>query len=200
MNASESGAVVVLASGSPQRREMLERLGVAFDVIPSGCEEIVHGDPAEIVVANALLKARSVARPGVTTIGADTDVVIEGHLIGKPEDEVRAREYLAQLSGREHSVLTGLAVIGPDPEQANTRLVETKVAFRNLDAEAIERYLASGEWRDRAGGYAIQGLGASLVASVEGDVSNVIGLPVGALLELVPDLLEGIPGNQGTGS
>jgi septum formation protein len=169
---------------------MLERLGVDFEVVVSGSEEIVHGDPGEVVVANALLKARSVAGAGFLTIGADTDVVIEGHLIGKPEDEVRAREYLAQLSGREHAVLTGLAVIGPDPDQAGTALVETRVTFRELSAKAIDRYLASGEWQDRAGAYAIQGLGSSLVASVEGDVSNVIGLPVAALIELVPNLLD----------
>jgi septum formation protein len=169
---------------------MLERLGVDFEVVVSGSEEIVHGDPGEVVVANALLKARSVARPGFLTIGADTDVVLEGHLIGKPEDEVRAREYLAQLSGREHAVLTGLAVIGSDPDRAGTALVETKVSFKDLSAAVIDRYLASGEWRDRAGGYAIQGLGSSLVASVEGDVSNVIGLPVAALIELIPNLLD----------
>jgi len=187
---SEAFDGIVLASGSPQRREMLERLGVDFEVVVSGSEEIVHGDPGEVVVANALLKARSVARAGFLTIGADTDVVLEGHLIGKPEDEVRAREYLAQLSGREHAVLTGLAVIGSDPDRAGTALVETKVSFKDLSAAVIDRYLASGEWRDRAGGYAIQGLGSSLVASVEGDVSNVIGLPVAALIELIPNLLD----------
>lgn len=197
MNRTGSGIEVILASGSPQRREMLDRLGVDFEVIPSGSEEIVHGDPGEVVVANALLKARSVARAGAVTIGADTDVVVEGHLIGKPEDDIRAREYLAQLSGRQHSVLTGLAVVGPDPARAETALVETKVAFRELDPATIERYLASDEWRGRAGGYAIQGLGSSLVASVEGDVSNVIGLPVGALLELIPDLLGGPSGDAG---
>jgi septum formation protein len=181
---------IILASGSPQRREMLERLGVEFEAIASGSEEIVHGDPGEVVSANALLKARSVARPGALTIGADTDVVLEGSLLGKPGDEVRAREYLAQLSGREHAVLSGLAVIGPEPDQVGTALVETRVVFRDLSPGIIERYLASGEWRDRAGGYAIQGIGSSLVASVEGDVSNVIGLPVGALLELVPSLTE----------
>lgn len=191
MNRTGPGIEVVLASGSPQRREMLDRLGVDFEVIPSGSEEIVHGDPGEVVVANALLKARSVARVGAVTIGADTDVVVEGHLIGKPEDDIRAREYLAQLSGRQHSVLTGLAVVGPDPARAETALVETRVVFRELDPATIERYLASDEWRGRAGGYAIQGLGSSLVAAVEGDVSNVIGLPVGALLELIPDLLGG---------
>jgi septum formation protein len=179
---------VILASGSPQRREMLGRLGVEFEVRVSGVEEIVHGVPAEVVLANALLKARSVAVAGSIVIGCDTDVVIEEHLIGKPEDEVRAREYLAQLSGRTHRVLSGLAVLGPDEDQARTGVVESLVTFRDLDSSEVERYLASGEWRGRAGGYAVQGRGSSLIASVEGDIANVIGLPVGLLLELTPEL------------
>jgi len=167
---------------------MLGRLGVEFEVRPSGAEEIVHGDPREVVLANALLKARSVAVPGSMVIGCDTDVVVEQHLIGKPEDEIRAHEYLAQLSGRTHRVLSGLAVLGPAADQARTGVVESRVTFRELGNEEIERYLASGEWRGRAGGYAIQGRGSSLVASIEGDVANVIGLPVGLLLELAPEL------------
>ncbi|MDQ2623197.1 MAG: Maf family protein [Actinomycetota bacterium] len=209
---------VILASGSPQRREILGRLGVEFEVRVSGAEELVHGDPAEIVVANALLKAESVAgrartgpgpaaegspesvgtgpgpavgggpdRPELV-IGCDTDVVLEDHIIGKPEDEIRAREYMAQLSGREHRVLSGLAVLGPGEGRVRTGMAESRVRFRELDTPAIDRYLASGEWRGRAGGYAIQGRGSALVAGVEGDISNVIGLPVGLLLDLVPEL------------
>jgi septum formation protein len=167
---------------------MLERLGVSFEVRVSGVEEIVHGDPAEVVLANALLKARSVAATGEIVIGCDTDVVLEDHLIGKPEDEVRAHEYLAQLSGRTHRVLSGLAVLGPADDQARTGVVESLVTFRELDNTEIERYLASGEWRGRAGGYAVQGRGSALVASVEGDIANVIGLPVGLLMDLAPEL------------
>jgi septum formation protein len=179
---------VILASGSPQRREMLERLGVEFEVRVSGAEEIVHGVPSEVVLANALLKARSVAATGSIVIGCDTDVVINEHLIGKPEDEVRAHEYLAQLSGRTHRVLSGLAVLGPEADQVRTGVVESLVRFRELDNKEIEKYLTSGEWRGRAGGYAVQGLGSSLIAAVEGDISNVIGLPVGLLLELAPEI------------
>lgn len=167
---------------------MLERLGVDFEVRVSGVEEIVHGDPAEVVLANALLKARSVAVAGSLVIGCDTDVVVEGHLIGKPEDEVRAHEYLARLSGRTHSVLSGLAVLGPSAEEARTGVVESRVTFRELDNNEIARYLAGGEWKGRAGGYAVQGRGSALVESVEGDISNVIGLPVGLLLDLAPEL------------
>ena len=100
------GLPVILASGSPQRREILERIGIEFEVVVSGVEEIVHGDPAGVVLASALLKAREVARPGRLVIGGDTDVVLEGKVIGKPGDELRAHEYLAQLSGREHTVLS----------------------------------------------------------------------------------------------
>ena len=167
---------------------MLERLGVEFEIRASGAEEIVHGDPAEVVLANALLKARSVAVPDSIVIGCDTDVVLDEHLIGKPEDEIRAREYLAQLSGRTHRVLSGLAVLGPAADQARTGVVESRVTFRHLDSQEIDRYLAGGEWVGRAGGYAVQGRGSALIAAVEGDIANVIGLPVGLLLELAPEL------------
>ncbi|MGK2933549.1 MAG: Maf family protein [Solirubrobacterales bacterium] len=179
---------VILASGSPQRKELLERLGIEFEVKVSGVEEIVHGDPEEVVLANALLKARAVADDGWIVIGCDTDVVVEDHIIGKPEDEMRAREYLAQLSGRVHRVFSGLAIIGPGVDQARTGVEVTEVRFRDLTSPEIERYLTSGEWRGRAGGYAIQGRGSALVAGIEGDLANVIGLPVGLLLDLAPEL------------
>ena len=185
---------VVLASASPQRREMLERLGIEFSVDVSGVEEITHGDPKEVVLANALLKARSASRSGVLTIGCDTDVVVEGHLIGKPEDEMRAHEYLAQLSGRTHEVVSGLALLGPEDDRVRTGTVETRVTFRPLEVSEIDAYVATGEWRGRAGGYAIQGVGASLVERVEGDISNVIGLPIGLLLSLAPDLMASATG------
>jgi septum formation protein len=185
---------VVLASASPQRREMLERLGIEFSVEVSGVEEITHGDPKEVVLANALLKARSASRSGVLTIGCDTDVVVEGHLIGKPEDEMRAHEYLAQLSGRTHEVVSGLALLGPEDDRVRTGTVETRVTFRPLEVSEIDAYVATGEWRGRAGGYAIQGVGASLVERVEGDISNVIGLPIGLLLSLAPDLMASATG------
>jgi len=181
---------VILASGSPQRKEILERLGIEFEVRASGVEEIVHGDPAKVVLANALLKARAIATeyPGRLVIGCDTDVVLEDHVIGKPGDEIRAREYLAQLSGRSHRVLSGLAIVGPEGGAERTGVAETEVRFRELGRAEIDRYLASGEWRGRAGGYAIQGRGSALVAGVEGDIANVIGLPVGLMLNLAPEL------------
>jgi septum formation protein len=179
---------IVLASGSPQRRELLTKLGLEFEVEVTGVEEITHGDPAEVVLANAMLKARAAAVPGSLVIGCDTDVVLEEHVIGKPEDEIRAREYLAQLSGRSHDVWSGLAVAGPGADQIRTGTARSRVTFKELSRTMIDRYLASGEWRGRAGGYAIQGRGSSLVAGVDGDVANVIGLPVGLLFELAPEL------------
>ncbi len=167
---------------------MLERLGIEFEVRVSGAEEFVHGEPSEVVLANALLKARSVDAPGSIVIGCDTDVVLGDRLIGKPEDEIRAHEYLAQLSGRVHRVLSGLAVLGPGLDQARTGVVESLVRFRELSNNEIRRYLKGGEWQGRAGGYAIQGRGSSLVASIQGDVANVIGLPVGLLFDLAPEL------------
>jgi septum formation protein len=191
---------LVLASGSPQRRELLDRLGLEFEVLATGIEEITHGDPASVVVANARLKAEAAledltapGRPersgaGRLVIGCDTDVVIEDHLIGKPEDEVRAREYLAQLSGRTHRVVSGLVVIGPGGDEVRTGVEETRVRFRSLTPGDIDRYLATGEWKGRAGGYAIQGRGSALVDRVEGDVANVIGLPIDLLYRLAPEL------------
>ena len=186
---NQAGALrVLLASGSPQRREILDLLGVDYRAVVSGVEEIAHGDPEEVVVANALLKARAGAEPGFLTIGCDTEVALEGLLFGKPDDPLRAHEYLAQLSGRTHAVLSGLAVIGPDGGEARTGVAETLVTLRSLTRAEIDAYVETGEWRDRAGGYAIQGVGSALIESVEGDLSNVIGLPIPLLSELAPEI------------
>lgn len=189
-----SGSPVVLASGSPQRREILDRLGIEFSVVEPEVEEITHGEPEEVVLANALLKARARAREGALTIACDTEVALEGHLFGKPEDPLRAHEYLAQLSGRTHAVLSGLVVIGPGREDVRTGVERTSVTFRDLSKETIDSYVESGEWQGRAGGYAVQGLGSTLVGSIEGDLSNVIGLPVGLLARLAPELGIGAAG------
>ncbi len=192
-----SGSPVVLASGSPQRREILDRLGIEFSVVEPEVEEITHGEPEEVVLANALLKARARAREGALTIACDTEVALEGHLFGKPEDPLRAHEYLAQLSGRTHAVLSGLVVIGPGQEDVRTGVERTSVTFRELSKETIDSYVESGEWQGRAGGYAVQGLGSTLVGSIEGDLSNVIGLPVGLLARLAPELGIG-PAGEGS--
>jgi septum formation protein len=147
------------------------------------------------VLANAIAKARAVAarrRRGTLVIAGDTEVVMDGRALGQPQFEGEARWCLETLSGRTHEVLGALALLGPDREDGELRVrtgVEsTLVTFADLDTKLIDTYLASGEWRGRAGGYAVQGLGSALVAGIEGDVSNVIGLPVPLLLELAPEL------------
>jgi septum formation protein len=153
-------------------------------------EEVGEGNPAEAVLENARRKAAAVEAPNALVVGCDTEVVVDARVLGQPRDEVEARSYIELLSGRSHEVLSGLVVAGPEPGQLREGVARSVVSFRDLDADEIEGYLASGEWRGRAGGYAIQGLGSSLADRVEGDLSNVIGLPVGLLVELAPELLE----------
>jgi septum formation protein len=185
---------LVLASGSPQRRALLAALGLDFDVRVPSVEEETEGEPRDLVVRNALRKAEAIAadQPDTLIIAGDTEVVIDGEVLGQPETEAEARAHLERLSGSEHHVLGGLALIGPDAgAEPRTGVDVSTVAFRELDEPLIEAYLASGEWRGRAGSYAIQGLGSALVDIVRGDVSNVIGLPVGLLLRLAPELTSG---------
>lgn len=177
---------LVLASASPRRRELLRLLGIDFEVVPAGVAELTVGDPAVVVVENAVRKARAIERRGALVLGVDTDVVCDGRLLGKPADDGDATARLRALSGRTHEVLSGIALRRDGDERSE--LVRTEVTFRPLAAAEIEAYVASGEWRDRAGGYAIQGLGSSLVERVEGDLSNVIGLPVPALGRMIADL------------
>jgi septum formation protein len=184
---------VVLASRSPQRRALLAALGVSFDTAEPMIDELTEGDPRELVLENARWKAAAVAakeRPGTLVIAGDTEVVLDGTALGQPADEVEAREMLESLGGREHEVLGGLALLGPEQEGGRPRTREgvaaTTVRFRELDPILLDAYLASGEWDGRAGAYAIQGLGSALVEEVRGDVSNVIGLPIPLLLELEP--------------
>lgn len=154
-------------------------------------EELSEGDPAEVVLENARRKAAAgsdLAGPEALVLGVDTDVALEGRLLGKADDEAGARQRLEALSGRSHQVLSGVWLSGPDGERHG--VAETEVRFRDLDSALIDLYLRSGEWRDRAGAYAIQGLGSILVAGLQGDFSNVVGLPVALLLQLAPNLME----------
>ena len=136
---------------------------------------------------NALLEARAVG--GDTVIGADTAVVLDGRIFGKPADRHAAERFLIALSGRSHQVMTGIAVVDRGDERSDVAV--TQVRFRELGPAELDWYLSTGEWRERAGGYAIQGRGAALVEAIEGDYLNVVGLPVAALLRLMPDLLRG---------
>ncbi len=156
-------------------------------VVP-GVAELSGGDPEVEVVENARRKAAAVEREGIV-IACDTDVVLDGRALGKPADEDEARRYLERMSGRAHEVLSGLVVVR-DGEQASG-LERSTVVFKALDEATRERYVRFGEWRGRSGGYAIQTLGSSLVERLEGSVSNVVGLPVGLLADLAPELLEG---------
>ncbi len=149
-------------------------------------QELTSGEPRAVARRNALLKARAV--PGETVLGVDTVVALDGAVHGKPRDAAAARATLRQLSGRTHTVVSGVAIVhgGAEPLLASAA---TRVTFRELDEAALDWYVACGEWRGRAGGYAIQGRGMALVASIEGDYSNVVGLPVATLLALQPGLL-----------
>jgi septum formation protein len=180
---------LVLASGSPQRRAILERLGVPFTVRVPDVVERSAGDPSGVALANALEKARAVRRPGAreAVLGCDTIVVLRGAIYGKPADEAAARATLQALSGATHEVLSAIAVLLGDEER--TALERTAVTFRALDGALLDWYLATGEWRARAGAYAIQGAGAALVRAVRGDYENVVGLPLAGLLDLYPELL-----------
>ena len=159
-----------------------------FDAVVPEVEEVGEGDAADAVLANARRKAAAVKAPGALVIGCDTDVVVDGRALGKPADAAAARNYLELLSGRSHEVLSGLALLGPEPGRSREGVARSVVTFRRPGAEELDRYIASGEWRERAGAYAIQGLGSTLVERMEGDLANVIGLPVALLLELAPEL------------
>ena len=196
-----------MASASPRRREILTALGVEFEVVVPEVEELGEGEPERVVVENALRKARAGAEKagageGDLVLGVDTEVVLDGRVLGKPRNVGEARQGLEALSGRTHEVLSGVAVVDgaffrnsrnnapfPPDRAERTAVAASLVTFRALDEPTIDLYLASGEWRDRAGGYAIQGLGSILVETLQGDFSNVVGLPVRNLLELEPRLL-----------
>ena len=176
---------VVLASGSPQRSEILRKLGVEFEVAVSGVDELSGGDPEVEVLENARMKAWAGAHDGMV-IACDTDVVLDGKALGKPADAAEAGDYLDRMSGREHTVLSGLVVLVNGEERSG--LDRTTVAFKELSEAEKRRYVEFGEWQGRSGGYAIQTLGSTLVERVQGSVSNVVGLPVGLLIELAPEL------------
>jgi septum formation protein len=137
----------------------------------------------------AAVRAAGVAQPDAPILACDTVVALDGRIYGKPVDDRQARATLRALSERTHTVISGLAVLLGEEER--TALARTDVRFRTLSPELIDWYLRTGEWRDRAGAYAIQGAGAALVRSVEGDYENVVGLPVATLLDLYPELLRG---------
>ena len=180
---------MILASASPQRRAILAQVGIAFEVRVSGVVEDTEGEPAAVAEVNARRKAQAIADTSPELVlGADTLVSVGGAILGKPRDAAQAREFLERLAGREHEVVGVIALAtGGRVEQAAVEV--TTVRFRTLDQPTLDWYVSSREWEGRAGGYAIQGRGAALIAGIRGDYLNVVGLPLARLLALRPELL-----------
>lgn len=168
---------LILASSSPRRRELLESMGLDFEVVPSLAEEHPEGGPEEAVRQLARQKARDVARryPQDYVLGADTLVALQGVSLGKPRDLEDAARMLRMLSGRWHEVFTGVCLISPGGEQLGAEV--TRVRFDPLNEEDIRRYCASGEPLGKAGAYAIQGMAGMFIPEIQGCYSNVVGLP-----------------------
>jgi septum formation protein len=187
---------LLLASRSPQRRAILAQLGLPFAVVAPAYEEqpLAGRDPVAGVREHALGKARSVAggaaeRP---VLGVDTDVVLDGRVYGKPSDAADAERMLDALSGRTHEVVSGLCLLTQAWEEVGHAV--TRVTFRELTPRDLATYVATHEWTDRAGGYAIQGVGAALVERIEGDYLNVVGLPAALLVDVLVSRFPGLYG------
>jgi septum formation protein len=178
---------LVLASGSPRRRELLRALGLAFEVrAPNIDETVLPGEePAAHVERLARAKAEAIVRPRELILAADTVVVLEGEIFGKPMDAADARRMLARLAGRTHGVRTGVAVHDSESGATWAGVAATAVRIGALDAAEIARYVQSGEPLDKAGAYGIQGLGALLVEEIDGNYTNVVGLPLPLVADLV---------------
>ena len=186
---------LLLASRSPQRRAILEQLAIPFEaVVPQYDEELTGADPVAEVERHAQGKARSVAgiAGGRPVLGVDTEVVLDGRVYGKPGDEVEAEAMLEELSGQTHEVVSGLCLLTPAWEELGHAV--TRVSFRALTPRELGLYVVSEEWRQRAGGYAIQGLGGALVERIDGDYMNVVGLPTALLVRLLAERFPGVYG------
>ena len=179
---------LLLASTSPQRRAILEQLRIPFDVVAPDFHEAPGTSPLE----RAAGKARSIPPGHGPVLGVDTEVLLDGELLGKPQDATDAERMLERLAGRTHEVVAGLCLRTPAWEAQATEV--TRVSFRPLTPRDLAQYVASGEWEGRAGGYAIQGLGASLVERIEGDYLNIVGMPVTRLVELLATRFPGVYG------
>ncbi len=183
---------IILASQSPRRKELLEKMGVNFTVISSEFEEHLDHSRAveDIAVELALGKARAVAKkhPEAIVIGADTIVVIDEEQLGKPKDKAEARATLNRLAGRPNQVCTGLAVLCEALDFAFAEAASSTVYFKPADVQAIETYLASGDWHDKAGSYGLQSGAAPLVESIEGPYDAILGLPTQILAKVLEQL------------
>lgn len=179
---------IILASASPRREQLLRQVGCQFRILPSSAEENNAAEipPSELVRAHAVAKAQDVARStveGDVVIGADTLVVLDGQVYGKPDNAAQACRMLGELSGRTHSVWSGIAVIRDGVSLSDA--VETKVTISPLTSAQIRRYVETGEPMDKAGAYAVQGIGAVFVERIDGCYFNVVGLPLQALSRLL---------------
>lgn len=184
---------LVLASSSPRRKELLARIVDDFAIEPADIDETPRTDePAEdYVVRLALEKAVKVAAAGRVVVGADTVVVLDGEILGKPTDDAHSAEMLRRLSGRSHFAMTGVAVVvrgDSGADEARTELAVTEVQVRDLDAPMVDWYVATGEGADKAGAYGLQGRGAVFADVVDGSVSNVIGLPIPIVFDLLREV------------
>jgi septum formation protein len=190
---------LILASGSPRRRALLGELGLPFAVVVSNEREVVDSSlpPGMQAMALAERKAGAVAagRADGLVLGADTIVVLDGDILGKPTDEADAARMLRRLAGRGHRVITGLALVDAATGEVDRAVVETTVHMRPLDAAEIAAYVAIGEPADKAGAYAIQGIGAALIDHHEGCFTNVVGLPLCAVARLLRDAEIAMPGS-----
>ncbi len=180
---------LILASESPRRQELLRQAGIPYIAVPAHAEETAEGQPEEVALKNAAAKASAVrARyPRDLVLGADTIVVVQGQIYGKPRDGAEAAAMLRALSGRWHKVFTGVALIGADGRML-TACPVTDVHFTALSDAEIDDYIATGEPFDKAGAYAIQGRAGAYIDRIEGSFSNVIGLPLTAVRQLLQDM------------
>ncbi len=185
----QSTATLILASSSPRRRELLQTLGLPFTVMTSDADETVEQEmsPAEVVETLSLRKARAVAGKvgeGVV-LGSDTIVVLDGRILGKPGDEAEAFRMLQSLQGREHTVYSGVALVDAATGRTEVAHQSTRVQIRPLSEREIRAYIATGEPMDKAGAYAIQGIGATIVEGIVGDYFTVVGLPLNLTARLL---------------
>ena len=186
---------LVLASASPRRRELLQGLGMAFTIRPADLDEtpFPNEEPGPYVLRLAKAKAAAVVQPGELALAADTVVVLDGELLGKPVDVEDAEKMLAKIAGREHQVYTGVALHhAAEPAREVSNLSLSKVRMAAMDTETIRWYVATGEPMDKAGSYAVQGLGALFVEAIDGNYTNVVGLPLPSVKALFGELGWGV--------
>ena len=187
----EQKRIIILASASPRRKELLEKIGLKFTVDASNYPEQLHCDlkPEEVVKALSQEKASAVAQkyPDAIIIAADTIGVVRNKIIGKPHTPEDARKMLRMLSGKSHRVITGFTILDTATKKVKTRIIETRVYFNDLSPLEIANYVKTGEPLDKAGAYAIQGLGSIIVKEISGDYYNVMGLPLNALAETLKE-------------